>query len=150
RVTYDYSKVVPVRISIDKNNNLTECPIEFEVVQEFSASGGRDEKIDMGVVKLNLSEYVEESENFPRKSLGSRVGGSLEHARKDILGPALQSKRRLSSASAAGALNHTATGLENGIAEEQEAAEEGIVRRYLMQESKINSTLKLGILMVQV
>lgn len=28
--------------------------------------------------------------------------------------------------------------------------EEGVVRRYLMQESKINSTLKIGILMKQV
>ncbi|KAH6651883.1 N-terminal C2 in EEIG1 and EHBP1 proteins-domain-containing protein [Truncatella angustata] len=150
RVTYDYSKIVPVRISIDKNNSLTDCPIEFEVVQEFSSSGGRDEKINMGVVRLNLSEYVEESENFPRKSLGSRMGGSLEHARKDILGPALQGKRRLSSASASGTLNSAALGVENGIAEEQEAADEGIIRRYLMQESKINSTLKLGILMIQI
>ena len=31
-----------------------------------------------------------------------------------------------------------------------EEAEEGIVRRYLMQDSKINSTLKIGILMVQI
>lgn len=149
RVSFDYSKVIPLRITIDKNNNLTECPIEFEVAQEFPASGGRDEKITLGVVKLNLSEYVEESENFPRKSLGSRVGSSLEHARKDILGPAWQAKRRLSSASATP--HSSSNGLGSyGIAEEQEQAEEGIVRRYLMQESKVNSTLKLGILMVQV
>ncbi|KAK9773369.1 putative C2 NT-type domain-containing protein [Seiridium cardinale] len=144
RVSFDYNKVVPLRITIDKNNSLTECPIEFEVVQEFPASGGRDEKITLGVVKLNLSEYVEESENFPRKSLGSRMGNSLEHARKDILGPALHGKRRMSTASGPPSASV--------IAEEQEheQADEGIVRRYLMQESKINSTLKLGILMVQV
>ncbi|ETS85006.1 hypothetical protein PFICI_03031 [Pestalotiopsis fici W106-1] len=142
RVTYDYNKVVPLRITIDRNNQLSECPIEFEVVQEFSASGGRDDRITLGVVRLNLSEYVEESENFPRKSVSSRSGSSLEYARRDILGPALQGKRRLSTASAGTA----------PIAEEQEheTADEGIVRRYLMQESKINSTLKLGILMVQI
>lgn len=142
RVNYDYNQVIPLRITIDRNNQLTECPIEFEVVQEFSASGGRDDKITLGVVKLNLSEYVEESENFPRKSVSSRSGSSLEYARRDILGPALNGKRRMSTASAGAA----------PIAEEQEheTADEGIVRRYLMQESKINSTLKLGILMVQV
>lgn len=153
RVSFDYSKVVPLRITIDKNNNLTECPIEFEVAQEFPASGGRDEKITLGVVKLNLSEYVEESENFPRKSLSSRVGSTLENARKDILGPALQARRRLSTSSGppGPSLTSTNTGLSpSGIAEEQETADEGIIRRYLMQESKINSTLKLGILMVQV
>jgi hypothetical protein len=37
---------------------------------------------------------------------------------------------------------------ENDLVDEE--AEEGIVRRYLMQDSKINSTLKIGILMVQV
>lgn len=36
---------------------------------------------------------------------------------------------------------------ENDLVDEE--AEEGIVRRYLMQDSKINSTLKIGILMVQ-
>lgn len=55
----------------------------------------RGEKITLGFVTVNLSEYVEESEN----------------------------------------------GTEG---------EEGVVRRYLMQESKINSTLKIGITMKQV
>jgi hypothetical protein len=34
--------------------------------------------------------------------------------------------------------------------EESEDGEEGVTRRYLMQESKINSTLKIGIAMKQV
>lgn len=34
--------------------------------------------------------------------------------------------------------------------EESEDGEEGVTRRYLMQESKINSTLKVGIAMKQI
>jgi hypothetical protein len=34
--------------------------------------------------------------------------------------------------------------------EESEDGEEGVTRRYLMQESKINSTLKIGIAMKQI
>ncbi|KAI1841632.1 hypothetical protein JX265_012527 [Neoarthrinium moseri] len=151
RVTYNYSKVVPMRISIDRNNNLTECPIEFEVAQEFPVgSGGRDEKITLGVVKLNLSEYVEESESYPRRSTGSRTGGSLDHAREKILGPALQGHRRMGSTNNHGTASPGSSGLSDHRIAEEDTAEEGIVRRYLMQESKINSTLKLGILMVQI
>ncbi|EFQ26597.1 uncharacterized protein GLRG_02417 [Colletotrichum graminicola M1.001] len=98
KVEYNYSKMVShIRISIDKNNNLTECPIEFEVLQEFPGTG-REEKISLGIVKLNLSEYVEES--------------------------------------------------DAPITDDPDVVD-GIVRRYLMQESKINSTLKIGILMLQ-
>jgi hypothetical protein len=92
KVSWDYVKGSPVRLTIDKNNSLTETLIHFEVVQDYSA-GGRGEKITLGQVVLNLAEYVEESE-----------------------------------------------GVEG---------EEGVVRRYLMQESKINSTLKIGITMKQ-
>lgn len=67
--------------------------INFEVVQDYS-SGVRGEKITLGYISLNLSEYVEESE------MGSD-------------------------------------------------GEEGVTRRYLMQDSKINSTLKISILMKQ-
>lgn len=83
-----------MRLTIDKSNNLQECLVSFEVVQDYS-SGVRGEKITLGHVSLNLSEYVEESE----------------------LGP---------------------------------DGEEGVTRRYLMQESKINSTLKVGIMMKQI
>ena len=85
--------MIPVRLIIDKNNMLTETRIHFEVVQDYSA-GGRGEKITLGKVQLNLSEYVEESESAD--------------------------------------------------------GEEGVVRRYLMQDSKINSTLKIGIAMKQI
>jgi hypothetical protein len=83
-----------VRLTIDKSNNLQECLISFEVVQDYS-SGARGEKITLGHVTLNLAEYVEESEMGPD-------------------------------------------------------GEEGVTRRYLMQESKINSTLKIGIMMKQI
>ena len=153
RVTYNYSKIVPIRISIDRANQLTECPIEFEVLQELpTAPGAKDERLTLGMVRLNLSEYVEESENFPRQAAGSRnvrdkSGHSLTHRR-------LSSK---SSAGAGGSVSPKSTNQsaqqaqhpeENDVVDEE--AEEGIVRRYLMQDSKINSTLKIGILMVQV
>jgi hypothetical protein len=94
KVDWDYKCTIPIRLTIDKSNNLQECLINFEVVQDYS-SGGRGEKITLGNVSLNLAEYVEESE------MGSD-------------------------------------------------GEEGVTRRYLMQESKINSTLKIGISMKQI
>ncbi|KAK8073797.1 hypothetical protein PG994_004696 [Apiospora phragmitis] len=170
RVSYKYSKIVPLRITIDRNNILTECPIEFEVAQEFpSGTGMRDEKIILGTVKLNLSEYVEESENYPRRSISSAPGGtpgggvgrararsSLDHAREKILGPVLNG--RPTSAHGSGPPGSPKSTMSQGAATtsssegplaEEDLAEEGIVRRYLMQDSKINSTLKIGILMVQ-
>ncbi|KAL1971134.1 hypothetical protein VTN77DRAFT_85 [Rasamsonia byssochlamydoides] len=90
RASWDYEKVLPVRLTIDRNHMLQECDIFFEIFQEFS-SGGRGDRITLGNVKLNLAEYVDKSDS-----------------------------------------------------------EEGITRRYLMQDSKINSTLKIGILMRQV
>lgn len=153
RVSYNDSRVIPLRITIDKNNNLTECPVEFEVVQEFPMATGGNEKITLGIVKLNLSEYVEESENFPRRSTTSRLGTSLEFAREKILGPALQGPRKVNSAGsqngAGGPISSTNTGVPEHTVEEN-VVEEGIVRRYLMQDSKINSTLKIGILMLQI
>ena len=98
KVQYDYEKTIPVRLAIDKAGTLQELWIHLEVVQEYSA-GGRGERITLGLVRLNLAEYVEDEGSGP-KSDG--------------------------------------------------AESEGIVRRYLMQESKINSTLKVGIQMKQV
>ncbi|KAK6839655.1 hypothetical protein PG990_011270 [Apiospora arundinis] len=171
RVSYNYSKIVPLRITIDRNNTLTECPIEFEVAQEFpSGTGMRDERIILGTVKLNLSEYVEESENFPRRSISSngpgapgmggpgraRARSSLDHAREKILGPALNGRpmsghgsRPPSSPKSTMSQGAATTSSSEGPLVEEDVAEEGIVRRYLMQDSKINSTLKIGILMVQ-
>lgn len=96
KVFYDYEAKLPVRLTVDKNGMLQESWIDFEVLQEYSA-GGRGERITLGRVKLNLAEYVEQSE----------LGGL-------------------------------------------DAEDLGITRRYLMQDSKINSTLKIGIYMRQV
>lgn len=96
QVVYDYEAKLPVRLTVDKNGMLQESLVEFEVLQEYSG-GGREERITLGNVKLNLAEYVEQSE------LSSLTGESL-----------------------------------------------GVTRRYLMQDSKINSTLKIGIYMKQI
>ena len=99
RVAYEYDKRLPVRLTIGKDGMLQECPVEFEVLQEYSASG-RGERIELGNVRLNLAEYVDAADPTS-PGAGPRDGESTE--------------------------------------------EGGIVRRYLMQDSKINSTLKLGI-----
>ncbi|KFH43307.1 hypothetical protein ACRE_059410 [Hapsidospora chrysogenum ATCC 11550] len=124
RVDYDFSKLVPhIRISVDKNLNLVECPIEFEIIQEFAGT----DKINLGVIKLNLSEYVEESEALI----------------KDASSPG---RKRASSTGASPAAVAKSQGGGGG----EYDLPEGVVRRYLLQESKINSTLKVSILMVQV
>ncbi|PVH97550.1 hypothetical protein DM02DRAFT_616428 [Periconia macrospinosa] len=96
KVFYDYDVKLPVRMIVDKNGMLQESPIELEVIQEYSG-GGRGERISLGNVKINLAEYVEQSE---------LNGASVD--------------------------------------------EPGITRRYLMQDSKINSTLKLSIYLRQI
>ena len=88
---WDYEKLILVRLTADRNAMLHDCEVHFEVLQEYS-SGARGERIVLGNIKLNLSEYVD----------GMGAGG-----------------------------------VEEG--------EEGVTRRYLMQESKINSTLKVCI-----
>ncbi|KAM3078677.1 hypothetical protein ACMFMG_006544 [Clarireedia jacksonii] len=96
KVLWDYTHIIPIRLTIDKNNHLTECPIHFEVTQEYNSGvAGKVERVTLGHITLNLAEYVEESE--------------------------VQSEE-----------------------------EEGVVRRYLLQDSKINSTVKIGIGMRQV
>jgi len=85
KVSYDYEKTVPVRLTVDKNGTLQDTAVHFEVLQEYS-SGARGERIVLGNVKLNLAEYAD------------------------------------------------AIDLDG---------EDGICRRYLMQDSKINSTLKV-------
>ncbi|EGC41034.1 conserved hypothetical protein [Histoplasma capsulatum var. duboisii H88] len=90
RASWDYEKVLPVRLTVDRNQMLQECQIHFEIFQEFN-TGGRGDKHLLGNVRLNLAEYVEKNEDG-----------------------------------------------------------EGVTRRYLMQDSKINGTLKVGIVMHQV
>lgn len=123
RVDYGFRKHVQhIRISVDRHNNLVECPVEFEIIQEFAAT----EKITLGVIKLNLSEYVEEGEalvkdhSFPGRKRANSTGVSPTSVPKPQPGT------------------------------EKNDVPEGVVRRYLMQESKINSTLKMSILMVQI
>jgi hypothetical protein len=74
---------------------LQESFLELEVVQEY-AGAGRGERITLGNVKLNLAEYVEQSDLAPADD-----------------------------------------------------DDPGVTRRYLMKDSKVNSTLKLGIFMRQ-
>lgn len=124
RVDYSFSKHIQhVRISVDRHGNLAECPIEFEIIQEFAVT----EKTTLGVVRINLSEYVEESEALIR-----------DHSTRG--------RRRANSSgvSPTTGVPHLQSGSE------KQDVPEGIVRRYLMQDSKINSTLKMSILVVQV
>ncbi|KAF1919147.1 N-terminal C2 in EEIG1 and EHBP1 proteins-domain-containing protein [Ampelomyces quisqualis] len=96
KVLYNYDTTLPVRLTVDKTGMLQESSLELEVVQEYTGAG-RGERITLGYVKLNLAEYVEQSD----------------------LAPA-------------------------------DGDDPGVTRRYLMKESKINSTLKLGIYMRQI
>ncbi|TKA30954.1 hypothetical protein B0A50_01922 [Salinomyces thailandicus] len=107
RVVFDYSKSIPVRLTVGKDGMLQETAIHFEVCQEYS-SGGRAERITLGNVKCNLAEYVEASEQIGSPQASSPAGQPRESG---------------------------------------DGGELGVVRRYLMQESKINSTLKVGIYM---
>ncbi|CRK17323.1 hypothetical protein BN1723_011259 [Verticillium longisporum] len=157
KVEFNYAKVVGhIRIGLDKNNHLNECPLELEISQELSSSGlsgGRDEKIVLGTVRLNLSEYVEESEALPRTSAtatnpvrNGRERTSLDkaHLRKRSTSNSIGGGTGASSTSSRPASSSGTTAAEDAD------VEEGIARRYLMQDSKINSTIKIGILMVQV
>ncbi|KAF7512299.1 hypothetical protein GJ744_001867 [Endocarpon pusillum] len=104
KAVYDYHKVLPVRLTIDKHFMLHECDVHFEVLQEYS-EGGRGGRVLLGSVRINLAEYVDDS-------------GVRGRGRKS----------------------------EDGVGGDGGGE---IVRRYLMQESKINSTLKIGIKMSQ-
>ncbi|KAL8673929.1 MAG: hypothetical protein Q9168_001676 [Polycauliona sp. 1 TL-2023] len=90
KVAWEYDKLLPVRMTVDRNTLLQESEIHFEVMQEYS-SGARGERIILGNVRLNLAEYVDAGED----------------------------------------------------------GDGNITRRYLMQDSKINSTLKIGISLKQ-
>lgn len=120
RVYYSYSKLIgSVRIPIDKTQRLSECWLQLEVMQEYSSGGMRDEKVPLGVVRVNLSEFVEESMAIDVPMARRRPGATS----------ALTTPVALPG---------------------EEGVQEGVIRRYLLQDSKINSTLKIGVLMVQV
>ncbi|KAF2152016.1 hypothetical protein K461DRAFT_227020, partial [Myriangium duriaei CBS 260.36] len=91
KVVYDYAKTIQLRLVIGKDSVLQDSHLNFDIQQEYQSSG-RTERITLGVIKLNLAEYV-----------------------------------------------------DTGAADQAEGG--NITRRYLMQESKINSTLKIEIAM---
>lgn len=68
--------------------------MNFEILQEYHSRGNKAERITLGVVKLNLAEYVDAS---------------------------------------------------LALEEDPDADNAGVVRRYLMQESRINSTIKVSV-----
>lgn len=166
RVDYGFAKVIPVRLVVDRNNRLSDCPIEFEITQEFETHGTtRDEKILLGKVSLNLSEYVAESEAILRTTRP----GTAESPRNSFAAdaPGGWHSRNRSSMSTKATLNSVATtdsgasGLGGASSTNGSSAasistsagagvEDGVIRRYLLQDSKINSTLKISILMVQI
>ncbi|ESA44277.1 hypothetical protein GE21DRAFT_2030 [Neurospora crassa] len=185
RVEYSYSKVIPIRIAVDRNNNLTECPIEFEVLQLFNTNGtvngngpapAREEKTTLGVVRLNLAEYVEESETILRDGVGAGfipfLGSPGGPAAVDFRFGHIRNRSSLSAVTPAPADANSPQYLRPDAEEKEqerpmtamttktfattttatpaEDVQDGVVRRYLMQDSKINSTLKISILMIQV
>ncbi|PSR87251.1 N-terminal C2 in EEIG1 and EHBP1 proteins-domain-containing protein [Coniella lustricola] len=196
RVEYNYGKIIPVRLAIDKSNNLSECPIEFEVIQEFptapssvvggaagagsgtggNAGGGREERITLGRLTLNLAEYVEESEAFardlllrpPRRTPGpssvpsaAKSSGQAHGHTRTRSGLSTSAPITASDASSPTTPRTSTDDISPTSTDPQQQSqpspkfealnvEDGVVRRYLMTESKINSTLKIGILMVQV
>jgi hypothetical protein len=101
KATWEYTKDLAVRLTIERTQMLQECDIHFEIVQEYSQSA-RGARVVLGAVKLNLAEYTQLPE----------LSGDRDP--------------------------------------QDEGNDEGsITRRYLLQESKINSTLKIGIKMKQ-
>lgn len=101
RATWDYTKRLTVRLTIDKTQALQPCDIMFEILQEYH-DGRRGGRVHLGNVKLNLAEYT----NPPEPTVDDADAG----------------------------------GDGSGM----------ITRRYLMQDSKVNATLKIGIAMKQI
>ena len=196
-----------VRIAVDRSSSLGECPLELEVIQELDVDAsvrGEDKIVRLGTVRLNLSEYVEESEALVRElgpavasspggnacSNGGRgtsgpagtnagtsvvlppnarkrtnslsiTGGSSSSSSSNTPKPTTNSRpataisatnstgttgpssATVDAASSSGKHAASASGNDTGV-------QDGIVRRYLLQDSKINSTIRVSILMVQV
>lgn len=157
RVEYHYTKIISLRLAVDRNNCLSDYPIDFEVIQEFEAHGaGRDEKIVLGKVSLNLAEYVAESDAMQRESRPEVLSSHNVRDRSDSSSGARHSRQRSSLSGKNSTISSIGTGVSTNEAATSDSsstaevpAEDGIIRRYLMQDSKINSTLKIGILLVQ-
>ncbi|CAN8100259.1 unnamed protein product [Discula destructiva] len=195
RVEYNYNKLIPVRMAIDKNNALSECLVEFEIIQEFRApttnhqaggatastngggGGGREERITLGRLTLNLAEYVEESEAIMRENHGFRATrmGSASATAAAAAAAAQTTTTTTTSTQEQQQQSHTRNPSESsssmkrpsldsgskprpstppqpkqqGPSASDPLVEEGIVRRYLLTDAKINSTLKISILVHQ-
>ncbi|CAK7215633.1 hypothetical protein SEUCBS140593_002601 [Sporothrix eucalyptigena] len=169
RVEYDYAKIIPLRLVVDRNNRLSDYPIEFEIIQEFETHGaGRDEKTILGKVTLNLAEYVAESEAIQRDIRPATSDSYGSHEQPTGPASAWHSRQRSSLSgknstysnlgTSVGTIDSVASGPASTAGSSvaslstsgASAVEDGVIRRYLMQESKINSTLKIGILLIQV
>ncbi|SMR53734.1 unnamed protein product [Zymoseptoria tritici ST99CH_3D1] len=129
RVTYNYSKSIPVALKVGKGGVLQECRLEMEVVQEYS-KGGRGERIVLGEVGLNLAEYVSLNERAGSPD-GGGGGGTTTNGGTTMNGAGGGGNTHAQAAPS------SAGGADDGT----------ITRRYLMRSSKINSTLKISILM---
>jgi N-terminal C2 in EEIG1 and EHBP1 proteins len=66
RAHFDCTVTAPIRMLVDKRNLLQDAFLEFEVWHEIHSGHGvltvgKEEKTKIGVVRVNLAEYVRES-----------------------------------------------------------------------------------------
>jgi len=114
---------------------LQESEIQFEIVQEYSPTG--KERICLGNVRLNLAEYVTSG-----AAAGAAAGGGEEEIQGTLGGHTTGAPAGGAAAGATvGSNAHAAAGVDAAAATEPL----GVVRRYLLQDSKINSTLKVRV-----
>ena len=57
KVIWAHTTTCQIRMTIDRTGMLNETNLVLEVLQETS-NGGKDERVPLGTVKLNLAEYV--------------------------------------------------------------------------------------------
>lgn len=117
KVHWSHHRRLPVRLTIDKHNVLCDSWVEFEVLQEYTAR----ERIFLGRVSVNIAEFVEQ---------GDEGGGGGEQ----LVEPPPPAASPPGEGAAAAEERR-----------ERETMGSGTSRRYLMQDSKINSTLKIGV-----
>ncbi|EDO18040.1 hypothetical protein Kpol_1045p26 [Vanderwaltozyma polyspora DSM 70294] len=56
-------KPIPVKLHVDKDNNLIEKLLRFRVIYQSEEKSGRgSEKLDLGTVNVNIADYVREDE----------------------------------------------------------------------------------------
>lgn len=114
---WSYHRNLPVRLTIDKHNVLCDSWVEFEVLQEYTAR----ERIFLGRVSVNIAEFVDQDDGGAGEQVADNPPRPTTPTAGEGAGAAGEEKR------------------------ERETTGAGTSRRYLMQDSKINSTLKIGI-----